>query len=214
VPSDNQAPSRIQFRLFDSNPTLVPDFGVTMNDCGTAQLRVQWRALGGAVVAGISFFTDAGQPVTIDQQTTGKRQSGSMWLSTCEQPVFIGPGGIDDVVVETAVFVPAMGAPQATLPATVPSQPQCSKPNVMDVIRRSGAVAEGASFTIPELACDSGWAWGAISNPDFGGAVFILTATGDRWTLVDLGSAICPTREGMPPAVAARIVPPGEADCG
>lgn len=215
TPSGFEQPQRFQVRLFDAAPTLVTDFPVTMNGCDTRQMRVRWRTLHTPIVAGIAPFTDRGRAVVIGTRTPDVRDSGTMWLGSCEQPAFVGPGDIEDLVVEVTVFEPAVD-PSVT-PATEPpaaSGPACSERAARPAIDGSGAVDPGTVYTIPALACDGGWAWGTISNRDFGEARFILSAAGSDWVVVDLGTAICPTRDGMPADVAAKIVPPGEEDCG
>jgi hypothetical protein len=109
APSQQQASQRIQVRLFDSEPAVVPDFPLTMNGCGTRQLRVAWRVIGAPIVAGIAPYLIRGEPVVLEQSLADTRTSGTMWLSGCEQPAFIGPGNIDDMVVEVTVFELAVG---------------------------------------------------------------------------------------------------------
>jgi len=108
--SQGEPPQRLQVRLFSNQPALVRDFPVTMNDCDTRQLHVSFRTLSGnGITAGFAFFTDPGQPITITKQVAGVVSSGSMILGGCEQPVFASASGIEDLVVEVAIFEPAVG---------------------------------------------------------------------------------------------------------
>lgn len=103
-------------------------------------------------------------------------------------------------------------APAAPAPAADP----CDTALVHDAIAGSGAVAPGVTFEVTYLRCAEGYGWAGIMA-DFGdGATVFLKGSGDDFTVLDLGTAVCPTYTGMPESVATQLAPEGshwQAEC-
>lgn len=113
APSGYEKPQRIQQRIFGADPpTLVAGFPVTMNGCGTRQLRVKWRSVDSPVAAGITDSSDPTSPPPQVRKQQPPVLQGTMTLSGCEQPAFrtyTQPDGANlaNVVVEVTVYEPA-----------------------------------------------------------------------------------------------------------
>jgi hypothetical protein len=130
------------------------------------------------------------EPSTGSTPTTGEPQRTT---STTAEP---------DVVAAAPVSPPAAPTPQ-------PSGEPCDSAAIHDAIARSGGVADHAAFEVTYLECAEGYGWAEILA-DFGdGATVFFEASGGDITVLDLGTAVCPTAAGMPQAVAAQLAPPG-----
>ena len=103
---------------------------------------------------------------------------------------------------------PASPAP-APAPAPAPSGGVCDRTAVHDAIAGSGAVAPGVTFEVTYLECADGYGWAGLVA-DFGdGATAFLEGAGDDLTVLDLGTAVCPTAAGMPESIAVQLAPAG-----
>jgi hypothetical protein len=107
---------------------------------------------------------------------------------------------------------PATSAPA---PAPAPSGGLCDTAAVHDAI--AGAVAPDLAFEVTYLECAEGYGWAQVLA-DFGdGATAFLQGSGSDITVLDLGSAVCPTAAGMPESIAVQLAPAGSAwrgECG
>ena len=98
-------------RVFGDQWTTIDSFPIAMNGCGTRQFRIAWRSIGRPVIEAFAFFHAIGSQLVIDERAPMPLPSGSMWLSGCEEPVFISDDDqIADLVVELKVYEPAVGA--------------------------------------------------------------------------------------------------------
>jgi hypothetical protein len=97
--------------VFDERTwVLIPDFSVSMNDCGTGQTRIKWRALQGKVQPGIADFKDSFDHTPVKPTVTGPPAAqGTMIFGNCEQPTFRGATGSRDIAVDASFFDPAAG---------------------------------------------------------------------------------------------------------
>ena len=107
--------------------------------------------------------------------------------------------------------------PAAPAPAPAPSGGVCDTAAVHDAIAGSGAVAPDLAFEVTYLECAEGYGWAQVLA-DFGdGATAFLQGSGSEITVLDLGSAVCPTAAGMPESIAVQLAPAGSAwrgECG
>ena len=107
---------------------------------------------------------------------------------------------------------PATSAPA---PAPAPSGGVCDTAAVHDAI--AGAVAPDLAFEVTYLECAEGFGWAQLVA-DFGdGATAFLQGSGSDITVLDLGSAVCPTAVGMPESIAVQLAPAGSTwrgECG
>jgi hypothetical protein len=111
---------------------------------------------------------------------------------------------------------PDVVAAAAPAPTPTPSGDACDTATVHDAIASSDAVGDHITFEITYLECAEGYGWAEILA-DFGdGATVFFEGSGDDITLLDLGTAVCPTAAGMPEAIATQLAPPGSrwpAEC-
>lgn len=104
MPSRYEAPFQAQIRLFDQTPQRIPSFPYTQNGCGTRQIHVKWRTLGGEAVSGYSFWSDT------PESEAPPATEGTLIVGGCHDAMFRSQAGtIVDIVVEVSVMDPAVG---------------------------------------------------------------------------------------------------------
>jgi hypothetical protein len=69
-----------------------------------------------------------------------------------------------------------------------------------------------AANTVEEVHCDGQWAIAGVLN-SAGGSTVVLNSTSGTWKVIDQGTALCLTQDGMPPAVIAALSPGGPGHC-
>lgn len=104
----------------------VAEYPQAGSHCGSAQMRVSWRSLGGPLLAGLTTYPSYGEQQTlgtpeapsesatandgwVDVEADEPATEGQLVLNACEQPIFrtTEPNVLVDFVVEVTEHAPA-----------------------------------------------------------------------------------------------------------